>query len=106
MIKEEFSSRENGRNQVEDIVINIQIHLESEKYLSLKTGVKHNTLANYNFVVNVLKKEEFSHKKVDDIKLSDAKKELARLKEAKKELDKNRFVTQKHAQITHESLIS
>ena len=36
----------------------------------------------------------------------DAKKELARLKEAKKELDKNRFVTRKHAQITHESLIS
>lgn len=34
------------------------------------------------------------------------KKELARLKEAKKELDKNRFVTQKYAQITHESLIS
>ena len=33
------------------------------------------------------------------------KKELARLKEAKKELDKNRFVTQKYAQITHESLI-
>ena len=26
--------------------------------------------------------------------------------DAKKELDKNRFVTQKHAQITHESLIS
>lgn len=44
-----------------------------ERYLSLKTGVKHNTLANYNFVVNVLKKEEFSHKKVDDVKLSDAK---------------------------------
>ena len=44
-----------------------------ERYLSLKTGVKHNTLANYNFVVNILKKEEFSHKKVDDVKLSDAK---------------------------------
>ena len=44
-----------------------------ERYLSLKTGVKHNTLANYNFVVNVLKKEEFSHKKVDDVKLFDAK---------------------------------
>lgn len=43
-----------------------------ERYLSLKTGVKHNTLANYNFVVNVLKKEEFSHKKVDEVKLSDA----------------------------------
>ena len=39
--------------------------------IRLKTGVKHNTLANYNFVVNVLKKEEFSHKKVDDVKLSD-----------------------------------
>lgn len=36
----------------------------------------------------------------------DAKKELARLKEAKRELDKNRFVTPKYAQITHESLIS
>ena len=36
----------------------------------------------------------------------DAKKELARLKEAKRALDKNRFVTPKYAQITHESLIS
>ena len=50
-----------------------------ERYLSLKTGVKHNTLANYNFVVNVLKKEEFSHKKVDDVKLSDAKMFLIKL---------------------------
>ena len=41
--------------------------------IRLKTGVKHNTLANYNFVVNVLKKEEYYHKKVDDVKLSDAK---------------------------------
>lgn len=38
-----------------------------ERYLSLKTGVKHNTLANYRFVMNVLKKEEFSCKKVDEI---------------------------------------
>lgn len=44
-----------------------------ERYLSLKTGVKHNTLSNYNFVVNVLKKEEFSAKSVVDVKLSDAK---------------------------------
>ena len=48
--------------------------------------------------------EELNRKKQKDY--DDAKKELARLKEAKKELDKNRFVTQKHAQITHESLIS
>ncbi len=36
----------------------------------------------------------------------DAKKELVRLKEARDELDKNRFVTQKHAQTTRASLIS
>ena len=33
----------------------------------------------------------------------DTKKELARLKEEKKELDKKRFATQKHAQITYSS---
>lgn len=44
-----------------------------ERYLSLKTGVKHNTMANYNFVVNALKSEEFSTKAVADVKLSDAK---------------------------------
>ena len=36
----------------------------------------------------------------------DAKKELARLKEARDELEKKKFVTQKHAQITHVNLIS
>ena len=44
-----------------------------ERYLSLKTGVKHNTMANYKFVVNLLKKEEFSARRVDQVKLSDAK---------------------------------
>ena len=44
-----------------------------ERYISLKTGVKHNTMANYRFVVNLLKKEEFAYRHVEDIKLSDAK---------------------------------
>ncbi len=44
-----------------------------EKYISLKTGVKHNTMANYNFVINLLKREEFARRKVDEVKLSDAK---------------------------------
>ncbi len=44
-----------------------------ERYISLKTGVKHNTMANYKFVVNLLKKEEFAYRHVEDIKLSDAK---------------------------------
>ena len=50
-----------------------------ERYLSLKTGVKHNTMANYNFVVNLLKKEEFSARAVKDVKLSDAKLFLIKL---------------------------
>ena len=31
-----------------------------EKYLSLKVNVRHNTKANYNFVLNILKKEAFA----------------------------------------------
>lgn len=44
-----------------------------ERYISLKTGVKHNTMANYNFVINALKREAFSGRAVTDVKLSDAK---------------------------------
>ena len=43
------------------------------KYLLQKTGVRHNTEANYNFVLNIIKKEEFGKKRIDKIKLSDAK---------------------------------
>jgi hypothetical protein len=44
-----------------------------KKYLLQKTGVRHNTEANYNIVVNIFKKEDFGKKRVDKIKLSDAK---------------------------------
>ncbi len=44
-----------------------------EKYLSLKVNVRHNTQANYNFVLNILKKEAFSQMRIDKVKLSDAK---------------------------------
>ena len=44
-----------------------------EKYISQKTGVRHNTRSNYNFVVNVIKKEDFGQKRIDKIKVSDAK---------------------------------
>ena len=44
-----------------------------QRYISQKRGVKHNTQANYNFVINVIKKEEFGTKRIDTIKLSDAK---------------------------------
>ncbi len=44
-----------------------------EKYVSQKTGVRHNTKAGYNFVVNIIKNEEFGMKRIDKVKLSDAK---------------------------------
>lgn len=44
-----------------------------EKYISQKTGVRHNTKANYDFVTNLIKKEEFSARRIDKVKLSDAK---------------------------------
>ena len=50
-----------------------------ERYISMKTGVKHNTMANYNFVINLLKKEEFAYRHVEDVKLSDAKLFLIKL---------------------------
>ena len=44
-----------------------------ERYISLKTGVKQSTLANYKTVINTLNKTEFAFRHVDQVKLSDAK---------------------------------
>lgn len=52
-----------------------------QRYISQKRGVKHNTQANYNFVINVIKKEEFGAKRIDTIKLSDAKAWLIKLQD-------------------------
>ena len=50
-----------------------------QKYLSLKVNVRHNTQANYNFVVGILKKEAFGGLRIDKVKLSDAKAWLIKL---------------------------
>lgn len=50
-----------------------------KKYISQKTGVRHNTEANYNFVINIIKKEAFGNKRIDKVKLSDAKGWLIKL---------------------------
>ena len=50
-----------------------------EKYLSLKVNVRHNTLANYKFVLNILKKEAFCQTRIDRVKQSDAKAFLIKL---------------------------
>ena len=55
---------------------NITVSDLVEKYISLKTGVRHNTMANYKFVINILKKEKFGKLRIDKVKQSDAKKFL------------------------------
>ena len=60
---------------------NITVRELVERYLCTKTGVKPNTLANYNFVQNLLKKETFSEKKISQIKTSDAKLFLIKLQQ-------------------------
>lgn len=52
-----------------------------EKYISQKTGVRHNIRSNYNFVVNVIKKEAFGQKRIDKIKVSDAKEWLIKMQQ-------------------------
>lgn len=52
---------------------NITVSELVERYLSTKTGAKHSTVANYNFVRNILKNEPFGEKKIAEIKTSDAK---------------------------------
>ena len=53
-----------------------------EKYVSLKTGVTHNTRAGYKTVINMLKKESFGKLRIDKVRLSDAKAWLIKLQQA------------------------
>ncbi len=50
-----------------------------ERYLKTKNGVRHNTKAGYKTVVNLLKKEEFGSRRIDNIKVSDARGWLVKL---------------------------
>lgn len=52
-----------------------------QKYVNQKRGVKHNTQANYNFVVNIIAKEAFGKKQIDKVKLSDAREWLIKLQD-------------------------
>ena len=44
-----------------------------KKYLAQKQGMRYNTKVNYDFVLNILKDEEFAFRRVSTIKTSDAK---------------------------------
>ena len=51
------------------------------KYVSLKIGVRHNTVARYKTVINVLKKEAFGRLRIDKVRLSDTKAWLIKLQQ-------------------------
>lgn len=50
-----------------------------KKYISQKTGVKNTTRAGYGTVINVLKADPFGSKRIDKVKISDAKAWLIKL---------------------------
>ena len=50
-----------------------------ERYISLKQGVRYNTRVGYEYVLNILKKEDFGYRKIRSIKMSDAKLWLIKL---------------------------
>lgn len=50
-----------------------------EKYISLKQGVCYNTQVGYQYVLNLVKKEDFGYRKISTIKVSDAKQWFAKL---------------------------
>lgn len=55
-----------------------------QKYISQKTGVKHTTRAGYSTVINLLTKDEFGSRRIDRVRLSDAKEWLIRLQQIDK----------------------
>lgn len=65
------------QKDIDDVIISCGGGLNVEalvaKYLMQKTGVRHNTEANYNFILNIIKKEMFGKRRIDKVKLSDAK---------------------------------
>ena len=66
-------------SQLDPLKKNLTVIELTERYLSTKTGAKPSTAANYNFVMNILRKEEFGAKKISQIKTSDAKMFLIKL---------------------------
>ncbi|MCI9471635.1 MAG: tyrosine-type recombinase/integrase [Lachnospiraceae bacterium] len=53
----------------------------TKKYIGQKTGVKRTTRAGYNTVLNLLERDPFGAKRIDRIRLSDAKEWLIRLQQ-------------------------
>ena len=60
-------------SQLDPMKKNLTVIELIERYLSTKTGTKSSTMANYNFVRNILKQEEFGEQKIAHIKTSESK---------------------------------
>lgn len=82
----DLSLREKEKKVHQDLFNNLMVNGGNitvldlvKKYVSLKTGVRHNTEANYRFVINIIEKEAFGKKRIDTVKLSDAKAWLIKL---------------------------
>ena len=50
-----------------------------ERYISLKQGVRYNTKVGYNFVLGLLKKEDFGYRQINEIRVSDAQSWIIKL---------------------------
>lgn len=50
-----------------------------ERYIGLKQGVRYNTEVRYNFVLNLVKKEDFGYRQIGSIKVSDVQQWIIKL---------------------------
>ena len=81
---EELRAKEDEINKAQDSGVdynagNVTVIELLERYISLKQGVRNATKVGYNFVYNLVKKEDFGYRKIRDIKISDAKLWLMKL---------------------------
>ena len=79
--EKEKQIKQNLFNQVASNGGNMTVLELSEKYTSLKCGVRDTTRTGYKTVLNVLKKDPFGKKRIDKVKISDAKGWLIKLQQ-------------------------
>ncbi len=60
---------------------NLTVLQQVEKYVSLKIGMRESTKTGYKTVINLLKKEEFGSRKINKVKISDAREWLTKLQQ-------------------------
>lgn len=60
---------------------NLTVYDLCEKYVATKTGVRRNTVSGYKTVLNILKKDPFGKKRIDTVRISDAKLWLIKLQQ-------------------------